>query len=406
MNLFFRMSSFRSVLRSVKKRSGQIIGSRGFQGLFGDDPPLGPQGINPLGETGDIGNPGPTCACRLDTNIPEISPTGPFINNDFLQYNISNLKWQPSQEANINQIDFTNIPQFPEGSTGLEYLLGFGKLYRTIEDPTIIRVTPILRIVTDQLEIHYRAGAVEGTTITNLANPGTYDGIINPGTQGGGGVINPGFTGAHENYLQFENDGLRNVAGADTYIRIGDGYLLKGGVNTILTNCTLEFWYYATDGDESSINMFLYNEYPASPSGVVWRHAIAHQGGGVLSRDSRPSSTGGVDQATVPNPVNGVSDPTYGTSAGKPRQIVFTYGDTDLSIYVNGVSVDVSKQVTPSDTYTGTEITQAIIGARISASNLHDGFSGGMSVIRIYDRELTQEEVIQNYNAEQHPSIK
>jgi hypothetical protein len=52
--------------------SNRSYGLRGDSGFDGNNGSLGPIGLNPEGLIGDSGNPGPTCACRFDQDIPEV----------------------------------------------------------------------------------------------------------------------------------------------------------------------------------------------------------------------------------------------------------------------------------------------------------------------------------------------
>lgn len=119
--------------------SGKLPGSRGSQGLPSDPSPLGPQGIDTnQGPIGENGTPGPTCACRLDQEIQDVSATGANDSN-FLTYNITSQRFELQDTVSLTV--FSDIPTY-SNATGAREVLGDYQLYKLPTDQRIYRTMP------------------------------------------------------------------------------------------------------------------------------------------------------------------------------------------------------------------------------------------------------------------------
>lgn len=130
------MSSRRIIVFS-KTVTGTQVEPRGAQGPTGHTNSPGPIGISYQGVEGDIGTPGPTCACSLAEHVNDVVATGAS-DRDFLSY--SNSKFTPSSQVNVNQIDFNNIPTFDDATAAFEGLNDIFKLWRRTNE-NLIRMT-------------------------------------------------------------------------------------------------------------------------------------------------------------------------------------------------------------------------------------------------------------------------
>ena len=98
-------------------------------------------------------------------------------------------------------------------------------------------------------------------------------------------------------------------------------------------------------------------------------------------------------------------DQWYHIATTKPADGGNNDGTPDVKIYVNGSFVSSSITFTynsTNPTQLGDVNTPIYIGAGVDNSNfpqLHSGIHGDLSSIKVYDRDLTDKEILQNYNA-------
>jgi len=211
-------------------------------------------------------------------------------------------------------------------------------------------------IVTDGLVFYVDAGNSKsypgsGTTWSDLVgeNNGTLTNSPTFDSANGGSIVLDGVN----DYIVYTN--AVNISGGSGTAQTFDIWfkadVISGGLigmdsyyNVLMVNATGEI-YFQTDGDNSS------GDFPTTPT----------------------------------------------LSAGVWHNIVFVYDQgTAYKGWLDGVSVGT---VSITDTEPAPSLN-VIIGARYAGSGSIGGyFNGNISSVKIYDRELTSSEILQNYNA-------
>jgi hypothetical protein len=206
-------------------------------------------------------------------------------------------------------------------------------------------------IVTSNLLFNYDAGNLvsypqSGTSVRNLASLSTNTGTLNNGV---------GFNSANGGYFTFD--------GTDDNINIGT----VGGYSNQLT---CESWFRTT-------------------SSATWKNMICGPGGDIIYTVNGNKINFG-SQGSSPIPHDNLSNTIVNTGAWFHACV--TYNGATVNIYINGV-LDATYSETGSQTPGNLRI-----GSNSTGNS--EFFSGDLPIVRLYNRALTQAEVIQNFNAQ------
>ena len=194
-----------------------------------------------------------------------------------------------------------------------------------------------------------------GTSVTNLAAKANNGTLTNSPT--------------------FNTNGYWTFDGSNDYIDCG-GYLATGALNSH-GNMTFEAWYYQTAYNTSAAIIGYYGDVAAGTR----RGMVIWNGAGAGSFKIRMSTNGYNSYGNTTAPLNAWT------------HAVITFGtDGSNKIYLNGV-LDGSPADVTMNTPTGTA------PIKIGKSETGEYFQGNIAVGRIYNRRLTDSEVLQNFNA-------
>ena len=232
------------------------------------------------------------------------------------------------------------------------------------------------QIVTNNLSVYFRADNVDGagnpgdpatTNLVNLANPGIYNGTI---VNGSGVVANAGQAGTPFAY------GVPLTSASLTRIE-ANTYFIAGGTNYVAA-ATWEFWL-RLDANAADSGA-LYGEFRSTAQSST-RHFL------------RPFPSSGDVDFDEYTPSGGYAPSGNGCfTAGVFLQLVITKNDTTVSFYTNGTLFATG---TSSEKYTAASCTRTYFGVRPMSTPA--GTDGQFNIIRVYDRALSDAEVLQNY---------
>lgn len=233
-------------------------------------------------------------------------------------------------------------------------------------------------IVTDQLALYYRADNVDGvgtpgngstTTLVNLVGGG-YNGTIDSTSK----VIQDGTKiGTPWEYGVKLDDAADKVDTGAFFVTN------RAGVNTLSSlSCTWEFW-------------LKYDNAYSSGFGYLWSEAAI--GDGTNTRNSFAFANSSFSSYFASTPRQEFTSGLW--SPGEYMQFTAVYQSNNISYYKNGgfvIQVPITNViyagVAPNTSYIGNKVTQPL------AANAQ------FSIVRIYDKPLSADEVLQNYNAE------
>lgn len=211
-------------------------------------------------------------------------------------------------------------------------------------------------IVLDGLQLYFNVGNStsypgSGTTITDLSTNG-YSGVLTNGV---------GYSSTNGGYLTFD--------GSNDYI----------DTNQSLASETFSVgaWFKTS---AAGIKMILSKETNA---GWPWTYRIWLNGGQLVGDIAQNGSSWASISSTLTNYNNG--DWYY---------VMFTRNDSTLKLYVNGVEIK-----SASDTLTGSIInSQEVWFGRSAYLGGSYPYSGNLGEMMIYNKVLSAEEILQNYN--------
>jgi len=231
-------------------------------------------------------------------------------------------------------------------------------------DATKSRYISSPNIVRDGLVLYYdmsdyRSAPFTGTSIYDLSGSG------NTGTLTNG----PTYSGL--------NDGLISFDGSNDHIIINVSSSLKPA-----TAITQEIWF---KPDAQGIQHFIALQYASTDLNSYVLYYV------------HPDLRAGVQ---IGASFNRITIP-YALTIGTWYHYVHTYDGSVQKLYVNGSSIG-SSVVSGSITYDPSNV-KLLISGDYNGPGLEGGFGslayGKMGSVRIYNRALTQQEVLQNYNA-------
>jgi hypothetical protein len=175
--------------------------------------------------------------------------------------------------------------------------------------------------------------------------------------------------------LQNNPSFIANSAGGSIgFTAASQHYASSGASLPLMTRFTVEVWHYYTGNNSGLYPSIVAEGYPGSTNQINY----------VL---------GGVDGLTIGfyNGAWNISS-AYTLTAGNWYHLVGNFDGANLRLYVNGVN-----QVTTANTGTPTVNTG---GIRLMRRWDYDEYWGGhLSTVKIYNRALTSQEILQNYNA-------
>jgi len=170
-----------------------------------------------------------------------------------------------------------------------------------------------------------------------------------------------------------------NGGGSLTFDGVNDGVQLSG-TNLSLNQMTISCWNYSSNYQQ---NGFMFEK--TTNGSVNTQYSLFYNSGNIIYYRTYGLSTTDLIVNTT----------TAGVVNNKWNNVVATWDGTNKKIYVNGIL-----RVT-SATLTGT-VTQNTTGAAYIGIYGNFGgypFNGNVSQTQIYNRALTADEVLQNYNA-------
>lgn len=232
-------------------------------------------------------------------------------------------------------------------------------------------ITYNTRTVRDGLVLHLDAANRKsypgsGTTWTDLSGRGNNGTLLNGIT--GTAVNGPVFNGSHNGSFLFD--------GVDDFVSVGQ----PTGYNSNLG--TLVMWIYPT---LSTSNTF-FQQY----NGDSNRLRLAHDAGKISAFSGFLSTTLDLLSANNTSPIN-----TW-------IQVGFTYNFSSnvFNLYINN---NLSSTVTDTDVPDISGIGEVVIGCAKDFDNpspFYSGyFNGRISDVKFYNRELTAQEIFQNFEA-------
>jgi len=188
-----------------------------------------------------------------------------------------------------------------------------------------------------------------------------------------------GYTGTLTNGPAFSslNGGLISFDGSNDYINISSTNMLTFGTNPF----TIDFWIYTTSGSGIRTILSNYSDYNTDYSTYFYMGIYTYE---VLSMTNKVlllDSTG--------NFINN----SFGAdiTTNQWTHVAFTRSGNDLNCYKNGVLVS---SATKSNNFSGSRASK--IGGGVASIA---AFPGYLPSTKIYNRALTAQEVLQNYNA-------
>ncbi len=211
--------------------------------------------------------------------------------------------------------------------------------------------------VTDGLQLYLNAGTGSsyigsGTTATDLS-PNAYSTTLTNGV---------GFSNINA-------DGAFTFDGSDDYIDTNQSLASE--------TFTVGAWFKSSAG---GIKMILSKETAA---GWPWNYRIWLNGGQIIGDIAQ---TGGANVS--------ISSTLTNYNNGNWYYVMFSRNDSTLKLYVNGVEIK-----TASDTLTGTIInSQEVWFGRSAYLGGSYPYNGSLGEMMIYNRVLSAEEILQNYN--------
>jgi len=159
-------------------------------------------------------------------------------------------------------------------------------------------------------------------------------------------------------------------------------------------NFTYEFWIKTDTSTWLKSRSNLISECNNGP-GMEVNELKVYADGGVRIYESSDGGGGGLQVA-----------PAGFMPIGEFHQLVMTKSGNDVWVYVNGGDDEGEACYGEmTDKWSGTAPNEQWIGARDNGNRRYCPFSGQMSIIRIYNRALTPEEVAGNYYAEFAPRL-
>lgn len=223
------------------------------------------------------------------------------------------------------------------------------------------------RVVTDGL-VYYLDAA---NTRCYSGSGNTANGLI--GGIGGTLVNGVGFGTTNSGYFTFD--------GTNDYIEVSDSNLLAFGTNPF----TIDFWLYSTyiyPGSGTIYRTILSNylDYEGVYATFFYL-GLFNNGSTLINFVSFLNSSSGNLMGSLGANIN----------ANEWTNVNFTRNGNNLICYKNGVSVST---VDSTNNFSGTR--NARIGGGVVSVNT---FQGSLPSFKIYNRALTAEEVLQNYNA-------
>jgi hypothetical protein len=165
-----------------------------------------------------------------------------------------------------------------------------------------------------------------------------------------------------------------SAGGSIRFTAASQHYASSSSSLPLMTRFTVEVWHYYTGNNSGLYPSIVTELYPGSTLQINY----------VL---------GGVDGLTIGfyNSAWNLSS-AYTLTAGNWYHLVGNFDGANLRLYVNGVN-----QVTTANTGTPTANTG---GIRLMRRWDYDEYWGGhLSTVKIYNRALTSQEIVQNYNA-------
>lgn len=200
-------------------------------------------------------------------------------------------------------------------------------------------------------------------------------GLRGSGSIQGGGLVDLSYSennGILINGPRFNSGSMGNIIfdGVDDYINCGNNSILDVG-----NNITVNAWINPSD----IVNYQAIVAKVVSDFSLGWE--LANSNGGQLRATLRPSAT----------QINLYSTTNLVLSAW--QMVTMTFDNTTLKLYINGVPV--------GSTTTGGPVTlnspaSLWIGARVQGNY----FSGSMANVIVYNRVLSENEVLQNFNSQ------
>lgn len=174
---------------------------------------------------------------------------------------------------------------------------------------------------------------------------------------------------------------LPNTAGGCfSFVPSSSHYATSSSLST-LTNWTVEAWHYYTASNTGTCPTIITEVYP----GLTFR--INYNLGCTTSNyGSRADLKASFFDSAWRETAN------YALTSGRWYQIVGTYDQNNIKIYING-SLQNSTAATTTPTSSGSGI---ILMRRWDANEFWGGY---LSTLKIYNRALDSGEVLQNYNA-------
>jgi hypothetical protein len=237
------------------------------------------------------------------------------------------------------------------------------------------------KIVTDGLVLYLDAANtksyVSGSTRWNDISRGGNNGTL---------VNGPTFSGSNGGSIVFD--------GIDDYVKISNsGYDL--GVNF-----TLQFWtkiakFGGHSGSAWNRSALITNSYPYTPGQGFWVAATSQLSGAPYSPTPGRETffiSMGLDQYEA-----AASAGSLTAYVNKWVNLSVTVNGTNpIRLYINGVEVSYAVQENGPSTWSYTPSSPFALGVR----NISEEYlQGSISIAKIYNRRLSAQEILQNYNA-------
>ncbi len=257
-----------------------------------------------------------------------------------------------------------------------------------------VAIVPVPRpkgIATDGLVVAYRAGDADGA-----GNPGTGDRktwtdlAMKDGVRNDGRLFHFKFqkgSGWVENTDQPKNSPFRYGLEFEATTHYNGDYVNISPLAPVKADSlTYEFWL-KPDKESYTQMMTLIGQYAGNTGNNVLGTSVA---GWVLS--AQPRKDGGTSW----------SGPDSFRPIGKYVQLVVTKKGKDLWFYVNGADTPAkTAHVVQTDTHAAPAPNRQCLGMYwASDGRLLNAFTGQMSIVRVYKRPLSAQEVAGNYAAE------
>lgn len=226
---------------------------------------------------------------------------------------------------------------------------------------------------------------VGGAQLEEKSAPTKFvDGTRGTTVSTGGGLVDISKNGNHADLFGSPSSNSNNY-GAISFDGTSDYARGTGGVNSypeaISDKFSLEVW----------VNI---------PSSATWTNGFY---GNIISKGSYPGFVG-LARTSTDNQVvaylrgntSGVQSTTGTITRDEWHHLVMTYDGGTSRLYINGASQGSSSTAMVG----GFEVNSwRIAEATAAGGNVGNAFEGQMSAIKFYNRDLTADEVLQNYNA-------